>query len=451
LRGAAGVSVALPFLESLPERSAWSSEASPVFSLFICAANGVVQPRFFPSALGPLTENDLATSATATAELARHADKLLFLKGLNYPVGGPTGCSHAQGSSIAFTARPASGAANMAMASGPSVDMVIAEHVQPGVDPLTLYAGNKRNGYIAERLSFDTDGRVRVAEDNPYLLYARLVGIAAPDGSMTPEGEAAAQLLAESRQSVHDFVKDELNALMNHSRIGSEDKRRLQQHVESIRDIEITMGGMAERCTLSGLDITALEALETGFAFTTDGMIEDLVKLHMSLVATAFACNFNRTATLQWGDGTDNTRYAVASNAELGNWPFHHISHRIQSDAATGTSELAEQAHAEIDVVRMQSLAAGLDHFAARGLADHSVVMWTNHIADGPSHSFRNLPTMLWGSAGGYLKQGAYIDLGGTTTNKLFNTLITAAVRDTGVTVDDFGEGTPGPIDAIIA
>lgn len=339
----------------------------------------------------------------------------------------------------------------MAASTGPSADIVIAEHVQPGVPPLTQYAGNRRNGYIAERLSFDTTGRVRAAEDNPYLLYAKLVGLAAPDGSTTPEGEAAAQLLAESRQSVHDFVKDELNALMNHSRLGSEDKKRLQQHVDSIRDIEITMGGMAEHCTLSGIDITALEALESGFAFKMDGMIEDMVKLHMGLVATAFACNFNRTATLQWGDGTDHTRYDVPSNAELGDWPFHHISHRIQSDSSVGENGLAELAHAEIDVVRMQSLAAGLDHFAARGLADHSVVMWTNHIADGPSHSFRNLPTLLWGSAGGYLKQGEHIDLGPTTTNKLLNTLISAAVQDTGVTVEDFGEGTPGLIDAIIA
>jgi hypothetical protein len=210
------------------------------------------------------------------------------------------------------------------------------------------------------------------------------------------------------------------------------------------------MGEMADHCTLSGLDITALEALETGFAFKMDGMIEDVVKLHLGLVATAFACNFNRTATLQWGDGTDQTKYAVPSNAQL-DWPFHHISHRLQSDSSTGTNELAELAHAEIDVVRMQSLAAGLDHFAARGLADHSVVMWTNCIADGPSHSYRNLPTLLWGSAGGYLKQGAYVDLGGTTNNKLFNTLITASLRDIGVSVEDFGEGTPGFIDAIIA
>ena len=50
LRGAAGVSLALPFLESLPERSAWAAGDDPIFSLFICTACGVV-PRAVLSGL----------------------------------------------------------------------------------------------------------------------------------------------------------------------------------------------------------------------------------------------------------------------------------------------------------------------------------------------------------------------------------------------------------------
>ena len=54
LRGAAGVSIALPFLESLPERSAWAAGETPVFGLFICATSGVVPSSFFPDRSGPL-------------------------------------------------------------------------------------------------------------------------------------------------------------------------------------------------------------------------------------------------------------------------------------------------------------------------------------------------------------------------------------------------------------
>ena len=37
----------------------------------------------------------------------------------------------------------------------------------------------------------------------------------------------------------------------------------------------------------------------TGSRSRRNGMIEDVAKLHLELVALAFACNFNRVATLQ--------------------------------------------------------------------------------------------------------------------------------------------------------
>jgi hypothetical protein len=117
-------------------------------------------------------------------------------------------------------------------------------------------------------------------------------------------------LLAESRNSVHDLVRDELHCLMGNSRLSSDDKQRLQQHFDSIRDLEVNMGGMGgelvERCSWDGVEIGQLEALET-FVYDRHGQIE-------------------------------------------------------------------------IDLVRMQTLAAGLDHFKARGLEDKSFVLWTKRI-----------------------------------------------------------------------
>jgi len=156
-------------------------------------------------------------------------------------------------------------------------------------------------------------------------------------------------------------------------------------------------------------------------------MIEKVTLLHMQVVALAFACNYNRVATLQWGDGTDGTKYSVQSNSGLG-WTFHQLSHRVQSDGAVGNNPTAEQAHAEVDVLRMKTLASGLDAFAARGLANSAMVMMTFHISDGPSHSGNNVPHIIWGNGGGFLKTGQYIDPGKVTNNLLHNTLITAAL-----------------------
>jgi hypothetical protein len=92
----------------------------------------------------------------------------------------------------------------------------------------------------------------------------------------------------------------------------------------------------------------------------------------------------------------------------------------------------------------MQSFAAGLDHFKARGLQDRCFVLWTNHFRDGRGHSFKNVPHILWGNARGYFRQGQHIGVGGVTNDRLLNTLITAAIQDTGTTVQDFGDGRGG-------
>jgi hypothetical protein len=446
------VAVGLPFLEGLPARSAWAAGSQPVFSLFIVTACGVVGSKFFPSATGALTSASLAAETDkATSLLAPHAGNLLFLTGIDYPMARPTNCGHGQGSAMSLTAMPAGGGGSSAYSTGISADMVIAQTVNPdGADPLTLYAGNRNNGYIAERISFKAggQGQVRAADDNPYTLYSKLIGLSDP-GSAAPEMPAAAAELLASRKSVNDLVRAELEELRKNPALSADDRLRLQEHFDAIRDTEVTLGRIGEACTKDGISVSEIEAFQQGLAFKMDGMIEQVAKLQLELVALAFACNLNRVATLQHGDGTDQTRYAVASNADLG-WPFHHLSHRIPSDSGAGSNPVAEQAHAEIDVLRMQTLLHGLDRFAEKGLLDKSIVMWTNHVADGPTHSFEKLPFIIAGDGGGYLKQGQFIDAGGARNARLFNTLIGAAVRDTQAWANDFGDGG-GTLDVIQA
>src|SRR5262249_35853369 len=154
-------------------------------------------------------------------------------------------------------------------------------------------------------------GQVRSGDQNPYLLYSKLVGLTTttPGGGTTTDPVAAE--LAATRKSVNDLVRAELNSLMNNSALSADDKARLQLHFQSIRDVEVTMGSTGMMCTTSGVDTTTLDSYKSRFTFQTNGMIETVSLLHMQLVALAFACNYNRVATLQWGDGTDTTKYSV--------------------------------------------------------------------------------------------------------------------------------------------
>jgi hypothetical protein len=450
LTGAGAVAVSLPFLEGLPSRSAWAQSANPVFTFFVVGQNGVVNKSFFPASTGPLTTQSLGASADiATSVLAPHAANLLFVKGLNYPMGVQS-CGHAEGAVQTLTGVVPGSSGNKAFSSGPSADTLIAKALGGG-DPIALYSGAK--GFIAERISFKAAGagQVRAADVNPYLLYSKVVGLAGSTSAPATTGTAPmvnpiAQQIANKRKSVNDYVRAELNDLRSRPELSMADQLRLDQHFQAIRDIENTMSGMAASgavgasCSKSGLPVDKYEALRSGFAFQGDKM-EDYVSLHLQVMALAFGCNYARVATLQWGDGTDGTKYNVPSNAGLG-WTFHQLSHRVQSDSATGSNPTAEAAHHEIDIVRMKTLLVGLDAFKAHGLENNTQLIWTNTIADGPSHSPKGVPMIIWGNAGGYLKQGTYIDGKGVANAKVLNTMMAAATRDKSPTAPAIGSGT---------
>jgi hypothetical protein len=193
---AGSVAIGLPFLEGLQERSAWAAGSPPTFAFFMVAACGVVGKKFFPNATGSLTTAGLtAANDKAVSALAPYADNLLFLSGINFPLGGATNCGHAQGLCQSLTGVAPNGGGQTCASGGISVDMVLAPKVNPNkADPLTLYAGNRKNGYIAERISFKAGGagQVRSADDNPYTLYSRLMGLTGT-GTPPPAGTSTSR------------------------------------------------------------------------------------------------------------------------------------------------------------------------------------------------------------------------------------------------------------------
>lgn len=430
LRGAAGLTIGLPFLEGLPERSAWAQNQTPVFSLFMVAANGVVPQRFFPGSQGPLNASSM--NGKAVAKLADYADHLLIVGGLRYP-SGIRSCGHAEGLCQSLTGVAPAGGGVSATAGGQSVDMFISKAVnEQGKDPITMYAGG--GYYIGERVSFNGQGAARPMQLNPYATFQELLGVVdsgAPSvpNPTQPNPGGPSNMVDEillRRKSVLDTVRTEISELQNLTSVSAEDKQRLQLHYDAFREIELDLIETGDQmgeivgddpvvsagCSIGNIDVQGIEAFKSGVRFSQQGnMIEDIVRLHGEVTALAFACNFNRVGVLQWGDGTDGTRYAGLSAGAV-SWPFHQVSHRIQSDGAVGNDANAEDTHAQIDVIRMETFAKILKHFDERGLFGNSIVYWTNHVATG-AHAMNNVPIIIAGSGGGYFKQGQYIQAQG--------------------------------------
>ncbi|MEL6179687.1 MAG: DUF1552 domain-containing protein, partial [Myxococcota bacterium] len=254
--------------------------------------------------------------------------------------------------------------------------------------------------------------------------------------------------LAVQRKSVNDLVREEMQSLLRRP-LSTNDRRRLAQHFDAISDIEASMA-------CNGISDGSLIAEFERFNPSTNELDAEgqeyrdmVVDLQMQLIAAAFSCDLVRTAVLQIGTGNDQTIYTF--DGQQLPFRFHWISHRIQGDGNEGAPiENAQILHHQIDrkfaryFRRMCELLDERVTIAGYNLLDESVAVWLNDLSTGVAHGRNNMPYIIAGSGGGTLKQGQYVDAGGVTHNKFFNTILTAVgcTNGQGGPVEDFGDSS---------
>jgi hypothetical protein len=462
----AGITMALPFLDAVGGRKAMAAdpaEIAPRFFVAVRAGNGVRQAagdedeKWWPMDRGQLSRNSLtrvdgAGEMRAVGELADHADKLLIVEGTKYNYPG-NGCGHSGGGNQCLTATPPSDLpeGNRSLATGESIDNLIQRTLCPNdPEPLTLLSG-RSSGYLGEVLSYRTppggesNGILRAGQRNPWEAYKSLFG--------DPNGTSDAVLerqVAGQRKSVNDLLRDQLQALRSNPALSRKDLLRLELHQDSIRDLEV---GMMD-CHLPQQRWAEIEDSDANGLHNDPANTETITRMMMDVIALAFACDLKRAATLQIGNGNDQTIYSINGP----DFPFHWISHRIEGDGGSGsapTIQNAAQLHYQIDRVQLKMFKYLIERLEAYTtptgtLLDDSVAMWTNDLATGIGHGYKNLPYIIAGNGGGYLRNGQYIDArqtgnkdgdGMVPHNQVFNTILNAVgvgeARDE--PVSDFG------------
>jgi len=275
---------------------------------------------------------------------------------------------------------------------------------------------------LDEILSYRGPRQLRAAERSPLAAYQDLFGVAPVDSEL----EAKLQL---SRQSVNDLVRSELNQLLSRRDLSRADRLRLDQHLTSIRDLE--------RKLSSGWSDAQLRRLEQGSSQLEDEQdLQTVIELHLDLMVIAVASGARRAASLQLGPGADMNRYPIRGSFGP---TFHEISHRVGV-------ENADVLHHETDRKLLGFYRYLLDRLTAYAmpvgtLLDYGITVYLNDVAN-KFHEYENVPYVLAGRAGGAVKTGQYLDLGGVTNNKLLNTIGAAVglTNSEGLPLDDFGD-----------
>jgi len=446
LLGLGGAIVALPALDIFTKSAGAQSAVRPVYSATIVQQNGAVQGEGEPDMFWPRAKGAITAAAMrgqdqdrTTSELADYADRLNFVRGIDYHYSS----NHDGGAVAAGTGAPVKAGDRGPVPVSESVDVFIANKLTPGVEPLNLYVG-KKGTLRDDCLSFGTGGALRVGDNNPWNVYKRLMELDGVDPMQV-------DLVRRRQKSVNDLVRTELKALLARTDLSEDDRRRLDLHFSNIRDLEnqVTEVGGG---TLVG---DAFEAVNG--KHTENDNFEVVARLQLELIAFAFASDRARTATVQLGGINHNTRFMIDGVLAP---PFHFISHRIMSDGGDGASiPNAVGLHHQIDRIHARFFKHLLEKLSAYNLPgggtllDQSVNVWVNSIANGPPHGGKNIPYVLAGGAGGFLKTGNYVEAAGYSA-KVLNTIASACgVRKAnGDLVDNFGDPEPqGLLSAIVA
>ncbi len=433
----AGATLGLPILEGLLPKKA-KAATTPPFLAIVCSDNGVVQAKtgeaeaWWPTQIGPLTQASMTADmpTRSTGVLNSYADKLLIVRGVGHSLSA-TGCNHASACSQILTGTAKiNGTGSQAQSSSASVDTVIAQAVNPpGVDPLFLHAGMYQAGgsgfNIPSYISYIGSNQQRPGIDSPLKAYQRMIGSLDTTGGSDPN-------LSLRRKSVNDVLRDQINALLARPELTADDKQRLQQHLATIRDVEVAISAV----TMPADKVAQMTTMDA--APYANANHETIQTLHMDLMVFAINSGYTRVAVLQVGDREDDHVYTINGTSVQ----FHTASHRTLPNSY----QLCQQ----IDRIQLTHFQYLLDQLSAIStpngpLLDQGVAVNTNQLSTGPDHGFHPLPFLMAGTAGGFLKKGQYVDAGSASTAQMLNTLAKAV----GVTTQMGGQA--GVISAIVA
>jgi hypothetical protein len=403
LVGTAGVTLALPFLPSVMSTGHAGTQQAPKRFIFLFTANGQRPANWYPkiatswnvvSAAENVCEKSLAGTGTLSKTFGPEFDavrsKMLILRGLDF-VASKGGGHNAQTPLSGYRVDPAV-----------TIDQILAQSpkVYPSAPAVRSVHMMIKQAYQSPTTVSKSDAGGVLAdvphETSVAATYSRLFG------SYQDEQDPLAAQRAALKISTIDRVSADYDLLRQSPKLGSEDRQRLQAHVELLHDLESRLAATGVACTKPG----APADIDLG----VDDNLLAATTMNIDLLVAALKCDRTRVATLMLCPGTDLRDFSFLGGPS---GDHHGISHSACYDTAI-EAEIAfiNNWYAKQVAELLTKLDVVEDPQTGATYLDNSIVYWGNE--DGcngyDAHAGWAMPVMLAGSAGGYFKTGRYVD-----------------------------------------
>ena len=294
-------------------------------------------------------------------------------------------------------------------------------------------------------------------ESNPQRAFRDLFGALAtgqdtPGGAGSAEEQvAAAKRRLAKRGSVLDYVKDGYTGLS--LRVGTEDKARLTEHLELMRQLELQVASIPATISESASKVCgvpdedslprgrACEEIDQGTskgpkntAGCTGDLFEPIGKAQMSLLVTAMKCDLIRVGTMQWSMAGNRVGFG---HIGAGGDTHHDLAHSRDQRKL----ERIHSWYASMFAHFMGELQSVVEP-DGKTLLDSTGIASVNELAVGADHSHKDIPLMLAGGAAGAFNTGRYLDFKGKNRTNLDVWL--QVLHSYGVMDETFGDQTDG-------
>jgi hypothetical protein len=208
--------------------------------------------------------------------------------------------------------------------------------------------------------------------DDPYQMFNKLYGRAKD---------------RELLKSVLDDVTADLKKVG--SAVSSEDKRLLDEHATFVREMEKELRAANEQAVGH-----PVPELEPGVKKEND-RIPQISKMQIDLLVNSFAADFARVGTLQYTNSVGQARMRWLGVTE----GHHELSHH--EDKQTESQEKLTKINkwfCEQLAYMAKRLAETPEPGGPGSLLDNTLLVWTNELGKGNSHTLDNIPFVLVGN-----------------------------------------------------
>jgi hypothetical protein len=195
----------------------------------------------------------------------------------------------------------------------------------------------------------------------------------------------------ESLASILDDVQEDLRRVR--AALSREDQQLLAEHEAFVRQLESEL--QADRSSPARPQPPELEA---GIKNTNDNL-PSLSRLQIDLLANSFRADMTRVATLQYTNSVGQARMRWIGVEEN----HHELSHEPDSNA-TAQEKLTKinRWFCEQLAYLVRRLQETPEPGGTGSLLDNTLIVWTNELGKGNSHTLDNVPFVLVGNAPGF-------------------------------------------------